>query len=209
MTDELRIAAVVPVAAIETAKTRLGGSLDAEERHELVERLLGQTLTALLAVERLDDVVVVSPDATVLELAAAAGARTLRQRTRGLNDGLREARGDVIAGGADVIVIVPIDLPFITAAAIDTVLDAIPADDAPAVVLVTDRHGTGTNLLALRPPAAIDVAFGTDSRVAHREAAERAEVAYREVAGPLAVDLDTPEDLVFIDSVEADGLRVG
>ena len=35
----------------------------------------------------------------------------MRQRSRGLNDGLREARDDAIAGGADGVLILPIDLP--------------------------------------------------------------------------------------------------
>ena len=207
--DAVRIAAVVPVAALETAKTRLGGSLDAEERHDLVERLLDRTLVALLGVARLQDVVVISPDRTVLDLAAEAGARTLRQRTRGLNEGIREARDDAIAGGAEAMLVVPIDLPFITVATIDDVLDAFLGATPPVAVLVTDRHATGTNVLALRPPDAIDVAFGIGSRVAHRTAAQAAGVRYLEREGPLSVDLDTPEDFVFIGNLDPDGLRVG
>ena len=204
-----RITAIVPVAAIEGAKTRLGGSLDAEERHDLVVRLLSRTLAALLAVRRLDGVVVISPDRTVLRLAADLGARTLRQRTTGLNDGLREARDDATAGGAEAIVIVPIDLPFITPAAIDAVLDALLDDGESAVVLAPDRHGTGTNTLAMRPPDVIDVGFGNGSRAVHAAAAVAARAIYREVKGLLSVDLDTPEDLVFIESAEAEVLRVG
>ena len=204
-----RITAIVPVAAIEGAKTRLGGSLDAEERHDLVVRLLSRTLATLLAVRRLDGVVVISPDRTVLRLAADLGARTLRQRTTGLNDGLREARDDATAGGAEAIVIVPIDLPFITPAAIDAVLDALLDDGESAVVLAPDRHGTGTNTLAMRPPDVIDVGFGNGSRAVHAAAAVAARAIYREVNGLLSVDLDTPEDLVFIESAEAEVLRVG
>ena len=103
----------------------------------------------------------------------------------------------------------PIDLPFITAQAIEDVLDAFLDEAPPAVVLVTDRHGTGTNVLAVRPAAAIEVAFGTDSRTAHRAAAQVAGARYVERDGPLSVDLDTPEDLVFIGSLDPDGLRVG
>lgn len=208
MSEAIRIAAIVPVAAIEEAKTRLGGSLDAEERHDLVERLLATTLRALLTVERLSDVVIISPDRAVLSLAAEAGARTMRQRTSGLNEGLREARSDVVAGGAEAIVIVPIDLPFITSGAVDAVLDVLLEGDQPGVVLCTDRHGTGTNLLAVRPPEAIELAFGIGSRGAHERAARDAGARYREVEGALAVDLDTPEDLVFVETLDPDSLRV-
>ncbi len=209
MTSAIRIAAIIPVAAIEGAKTRLGESLDAEERHDLVEGLVTRTLEAVESVARIEDVLVVSPDRTVLGWAADLGVRTLRQRTTGLNPGVREARDDVVAGGARAVLIVPIDLPFITTAAIDDLIGALLEDIGPTVVLVPDRHGTGTNALALRPPEVIDVSFGIDSRTSHRVAASTAGATYREVDGPLSVDLDTPEDLVLVETIRAEGSRVG
>ena len=83
-----RIAAIIPVGTLEGAKTRLGGALDAEEREELVGGLLARTVVAALAVDRLEDVLVVSPDRAVLRRASELGARTLRQRSDGLNAGL-------------------------------------------------------------------------------------------------------------------------
>ena len=68
---------------------------------------------------------------------------------------------------------------------------------------MTDRHGTGTNALALRPPDVIDFAFGIGSRAAHRAAAELVGAIYVEVEGPLSIDLDTPDDLVFVESLAA------
>ncbi|HEX7037229.1 MAG TPA: isocitrate lyase/phosphoenolpyruvate mutase family protein, partial [Pseudomonadales bacterium] len=41
----------------------------------------------------------------------------------------------------------------------------------PVPFTLTDRHGTGTNALAMRPPGIIDFAFGPESRAAHRAAA--------------------------------------
>ena len=212
----MRVAAIIPVGTLEGAKTRLAGSLDAEERHDLVEGLLARTVVAALAVDGLDDVLVVSPDRDVLARAAEIGARTLRQRSRGLNKGLAEARTDVIAGGAEAVLVLPIDLPFVTAEAVAEVVDLLIRDDdshhdvsGPRVVLVTDRHGTGTNALGLRPPTVIDFAFGTDSRRRHRAASEAAGASYIELGGRLTVDLDTPEDLVFVESTEAERLGVG
>jgi 2-phospho-L-lactate/phosphoenolpyruvate guanylyltransferase len=207
----MRIAAIIPVGTLEGAKTRLGGTLDAEERHDLVEDLLGKTVTSALAVASLDDVLVISPDRDVLARAAEIGARTLRQRSRGLNAGLNEARADVVAGGADAIVVLPIDLPFVSAEAVAAVIDPLRGAGAVAaqVILVTDRHGTGTNALGLRPPDVIDFCFGPGSRRAHRAAAEAAGAIYSEVGGALTVDLDTPEDLVFVESAGSERLRVG
>lgn len=208
----VRIAAIIPVGTIEGAKSRLGGTLDAEERQDLVEGLLARTIRAALeamAAGALGDVVVVSPDSEVRGLAAAAGSRTLRQRSSGLNAGLVQARADVVAGGADAIVVLPIDLPFIEAAEVERLAAALAATPAPAVVLVTDRHGTGTNALGLAPPEVIDFAFGPGSRAAHRGAALAAAAWYTEVDGPLAFDVDTPDDLVFLESIAPERLGVG
>jgi 2-phospho-L-lactate guanylyltransferase len=222
------IAAIIPVANLEGAKTRLGETLDAEERHDLVHGLLARTVVTALAVDRIADVLVVSPDREVLTRAAELGARTLRQRSRGLNAGIRDGRDDATAGGADTILVLPIDLPFISEAAIEAILAALPDDAAtaeppgtgdrptagdrptPTVVLVTDRHGTGTNALALAPPDVIETAFGPGSRAAHSGRAEAAGARYVEIAeSPLTVDLDTPEDLVLVGSKAPERLGVG
>jgi 2-phospho-L-lactate guanylyltransferase len=210
-----RVAAIIPVGTLEGAKTRLGEMLDAEERRDLVEGLLARTVVAALDVTSLGDVLVVSPDREVLRRASALGARTLRQRSDGLNAGLREARADVVAGGATAILVIPIDLPLVTTEAIESVatpLTTEPDVDGALVVLVSDRHGTGTNALGLRPPDVIDFAFGRGSRQAHLAAATTAGATLIELDGPLRVDLDTPDDLVFVESADAErtgGLGVG
>jgi 2-phospho-L-lactate guanylyltransferase len=205
------IAAIVPVGTLGGAKSRLGDSLDAEERQDLVEGFLDRTLTVVLALQaagRLADVLVVSPDRDVLAAAARAGARTMRQRSRGLNPGLTQARDDVVAGGADAIVVLPIDLPFISADAVRTLCDALEGSPS-GVVLVTDRRGSGTNALGLRPPAVIGFDFGPGSRAAHRAAAAAAGATYIELDSPLSVDIDTPDDLMFVESTAPEGLGVG
>jgi len=203
-----RIAAIIPVGSLTGAKSRLGDSLDAEEREDLVAGLLSHTVAAALVVERLVDVLVISPDREVLSRAADLGARTMRQRSRGLNHGLREALADVVAGDAEAVVILPIDLPFVNPTEIGRVL--APLDDhEQVVVVVTDRHGTGTNLLGLRPPDVIDVGFGPGSRVTHRLAAEAAGATYVEIDGPLSVDLDTPDDLVYVETLMEAGAGAG
>jgi 2-phospho-L-lactate guanylyltransferase len=208
--NEHRIAAIIPVGPLEAAKSRLGGALDAEERQDLAERFLARTVAAALAADRLGDILVVSPDREVLRRASDLGARTLRQRSDGLNAGLAEAREDVVAGGADAILVLPIDLPFVTAEAIAAVLAPIDVADAgPRVVLVTDRHGSGTNVLALRPPGIIDFCFGPDSRSAHRDAAAASGVACTEIGGLLAFDLDTPADLVLVEAMAPEGIGAG
>ena len=188
--------AVIPVGALHGSKSRLGGVLDAEERHELVLRLADATIRAAVATPEIADTIVITPDDTVRGLALAAGARPIRQRSRGLNAGLREAREEALAAGATAVLILPIDLPNVTPSALSAVVDTLRDEPGPLVTLVPDRHGRGTNALLLAPPDVIDPHFGGDSRSAHVAAATAAGARVVELEGPLRQDLDTPEDLL-------------
>jgi len=198
----LRVIAIVPVGTLEGAKSRLGATLDAEERHDLATSLTRQTVEAAVATPGVVETLVVTPDDEVRELALAAGARPIRQRRHGLNEGLREAREEAIAAGADAILILPIDLPAVSPGALADVIAAIKA--RPGVVLVPDRHGRGTNVLALAPPDAIEVCFGGDSREAHARGAARVGIPYAELDGPLRLDVDTPDDLLLAERLLPD-----
>jgi 2-phospho-L-lactate guanylyltransferase len=79
---------------------------------------------------------------------------------------------------------------------------------APDVVIVPDRHGTGTNALLLAPPDAIHPSFGPGSRERHEQAAAANGARWR-VAEPrsLVLDVDTAEDLVALRA--ALGARTG
>jgi len=197
-----RVVAIVPVGGFEGAKSRLGETLDAEERRDLVQRMLDRTVRSALATSGIAETLVVSPDREALAAAARLGARTMLQRSQGLNRGLREARDDAIAGGADAIVVVPIDIPLISQAALAELIAPLSViAERPLVVLAPDRHGRGTNGLVLAPPDAIEFGFGGDSRAAHAACAEESGARYVELDGPLSVDIDTPDDLLLVESL--------
>jgi 2-phospho-L-lactate guanylyltransferase len=197
-----RIVAVVPVSTLEGAKSRLGGTLDAEERRELAIEMLDRTVRAALGTAAIAEALVVSPDREVLTRAASAGARTLLQRSQGLNRGLTEARDDAIAGDADAIVILPIDLPLVSSAALEQLIAPLGAvAERPLVVLAPDRHGRGTNGLLVAPPDAIEFGFGGDSRAAHAACAAEVGARYVEIDGPLSLDIDTPDDLLLVEQL--------
>ena len=205
-----RVVAIVPVGALVGAKSRLGAVLDAEERLELTIRLARRTIAAAVAASRIDEVLVITPDDAIRSLAVELGGRPIRQRDSGLNHGLVAALDEAVAAGAQAILILPIDLPDVTPAAVDAV--AAPLDDGgrPLVAIVPDRHGRGTNALLIAPPDAIDVCFGVDSAIAHESAARAAGARLVVLGGPLVLDLDTPDDLLLAEaslraSKEAEG----
>ena len=196
---------VVPIRAFDGAKSRLGAVLDAEERRALVERLLRRSVAAALATEGVTEVIVVSPDPEVLAVAVEAGARPVRQASRGLNPALHEARA--VATGQRLLII-PGDIPGVSPIVLERVLAAGDAAGSPSVILAPDRHGRGTNALLLDPPDVIDPAFGGDSRAGHAWLASSADAAYAEVPDVLDLDIDTPDDLLLAETLEPEAIGV-
>jgi 2-phospho-L-lactate guanylyltransferase len=208
--------AIIPVRGLERAKSRLGGPLDAEERVELVSRLLRRAVAAALTSARVAGAIVVSGDPAALELARSSGAAVVTDRDEGLNPALDLGRREAVKRGASAIVVLPGDLPWLDRETLDAVLGAAEdawAGDAGAraagfVAVVPDRHGTGTNVLVLVPPAVIDFAFGADSRAEHHARAVAAGATFAELGGPLDVDLDTADDLVLVEGMAPETIDV-
>lgn len=209
--------AVVPIRGLASAKTRLGPELDAPTRRRLVEAMLRRTLTATRDARSLAGTVVVTKDADVAGLAHDHHAVGLVERLPGLNEAIEAAGSVAVARGATAMLVLPADLPAVSAAAIEALVAAAATslDDQASgperfrglVALVTDRHGRGTNALLVAPPALIAPAFGDDSRAAHRRAAEAAGARFVEVGGPLALDVDTPADLLVAAAALTPGER--
>jgi 2-phospho-L-lactate/phosphoenolpyruvate guanylyltransferase len=183
---------IVPHRGLRVSKTRLAPVLDETERVELARKLLTHVLS--VALEACQDVVVITPAASLEPIVTAAGARLVVQRGMGLNQGLDQAREEAQADGVDTLAVLHGDLPNLTAADVVALISAVPV---PAgVAIAPDRASAGTNGLALRPPGAIAFQFGPGSFAAHRSAAEAAGLPVAIVERPgLAFDLDTPEDL--------------
>jgi len=191
---------IVPLRGLASSKSRLMGSLTDEERRALNEWLLRTVLDAIATSQGgLDRCVVVTPSEDAAALARTLGAKALEEPDGvGLNQALGLAAGFVTAQGATRLMVLSADLPYITATAIDRLLEAAAAGDGSGhwVVLVADHTLTGTNGIVLDVPSRLKFRFGVDSLPIHREEAIRigaAVVVHRDPA--LAEDLDSPEDL--------------
>jgi 2-phospho-L-lactate guanylyltransferase len=197
--DLARTWALVPIRGLETAKTRLGGGLDAEERRDLVVDLLRRTLAATRDARHIVGTVVVTMDPAAAGIARDHRAIGLVERAPGLNEAIAAARSVATARGATAVLVLPADLPAISPDAIDTLIEEADISRTPdavgLVVLVTDRHQRGTNALLISPPGRIDPLFGPSSRDLHRAAAAAAGAAFVELDGPLTLDVDTTDDL--------------
>ena len=199
--DLSRTWALVPIRGLESAKSRLGGDLDAEERLQLVTELLRRTLVATRDARRIDGTIVVTMDGDAAELAGRHGAIGLVERAPGLNEAIAAARSVAVARGATAVLVLPADLPAVSSEAVDELLAA--SADAVAglpigglVALVGDRHGGGTNALLLSPPSVIAPAFGAGSREAYARAATEAGARFVALESPLSFEVDTSADLL-------------
>lgn len=188
----MKTLAILPVKSFTTAKQRLAGALGAGSRQALAQAMFTDVLGALRRVPGIEDIAVVTSD-RVAE-SAAAGSHVLVLREEGESGHSAAAMLGIsraLADGYDRVLLIPGDTPLVQPAELAALLAG-----ATGVVVVPDRHGTGTNALAMTPPDAIEPSFGPGSLQRHVAAAEAAGVPHRVVDVPgLALDVDTPDDL--------------
>jgi 2-phospho-L-lactate guanylyltransferase len=194
----MRTIAVLPVKSFRAAKTRLAADLGVPQP-ELAEKMADGVLRALCAAPGLDRVLVVTRERVAMDLADELGAEIVEE------DDLRGHSAAASLGvlralelGAERVLLAAGDCPLLTTADVD---DLLTRHSEPGVVILTDRHGTGTNGLLLTPPTAIPPSFGMGSRERHAELAHHAGVAWTvEEIDAFAFDVDTAEDLAAVDA---------
>ena len=161
-------------------------------RQALAQAMFSDVLSTLRRVPELDEIAVVTSDKAAE--SAASGERVILlpdPAQTGQSDAARIGIRHALAIGCDRALLVPGDTPLLEPGDVARLIST-----APGVVIVPDRHGTGTNALVLSPPDAIEPSFGPDICARHVAAAEAADVPHRveEVPG-LTLDVDTPGDL--------------
>lgn len=190
--------AIVPVKPLRRGKSRLANVLSQEERTDLNRRLLAHTLDTLTAIPEIEHVLVISRDQGALALARDYGARTVQENgTPHLNTAL--TRATILAKNFATrgVLIIPADLPLITAEDVHILLEK--AADPPVVIVAPDRRREGTNALLICPAGLIEYDFGPGSFQSHCERARQAGARLEVVELPsLALDMDLPEDLAII-----------
>jgi 2-phospho-L-lactate guanylyltransferase len=187
-----RTIAILPVKSFGAAKQRLADMLGGGARKALAQAMFSDVLATLRRVAELDQIAVVTAD-------RAAEAAATGERVTVLPDGAQAGQSaatligirHALATGFERVLLVPGDTPLLQPGEVAALIDG-----TSGLVIVPDRHGTGTNALVLSPPDAFEPAFGPGSFARHVAAAEATQLAYRaeEVPG-LTLDVDTPDDL--------------
>ena len=190
----MTVFAIVPVKNLEESKSRLSPFLSPNDREVLTLAMLNHVLATLREVDVVERVGVVSPSPQALLMAEDADATALPQESRGLNNALEEGRHWAISEGASSLLVLPADLPYLSASDV-RVLTMIPRNERAAVIS-PDEADEGTNALLMRPADAMPFTFGPGSYETHqRTARERGlEVEIYKHAS-VSHDVDTLEDL--------------
>jgi 2-phospho-L-lactate/phosphoenolpyruvate guanylyltransferase len=190
----MRTAAILPIKSFGQAKQRLRDGLSPPDRRALVEAMFGDALVALGRVAGVERIVVVSGDRVAQRIAGGYGASIVEDDERGHNAAAARGVQAALEYGVERALVVPADCPMLAPPDIDVLL-AHPADER-SVLIVPDRHGTGTNALLLTPPDVLSPSFGPDSCRRHLAEASAAGVPAEVVElDSLGLDIDTADDL--------------
>jgi 2-phospho-L-lactate/phosphoenolpyruvate guanylyltransferase len=199
----MRTAAVLPIKSFARAKQRLGEAVGGSERRDLAEAMVDDVLAGLAAVAAIDDLLVVTAEPVAVRAAERAGATVVHDPVEAGQSAAALCGIDAaMVRGAERALLVPGDCPALDADELSALLARAGAP--PEVVIVPDRHGSGTNALLLTPPEAVAPSFGAGSLARHaaRAAAAGARVRVHELPS-LGLDVDTPGDLAALRSALA------
>ena len=175
---------LVPVKAFSDAKGRLATVLGDTEREQLARWTAARVLAAAGELPTF----VACDDDEVASWATEHGASILWHPGVGLNAAVTDSVAELCVAGVTDVIVAHGDLPR---------AHSLAALAAPGVVtLVPDRHGDGTNVIALPTAMPFQFAYGPGSFRRHLAAVVAAghSVRVRHDA-LLAADIDTPADL--------------
>jgi 2-phospho-L-lactate guanylyltransferase len=204
----MRTAAILPVKRFTDAKQRLSASVADALRAELASAMVDDVLLALSATDAIEQTIVVTGADSAAAAAREHGALvSADSRERGQSAAVMLGVARALTERFDRVLCIPGDCPALDPAELAALVQGAPAppgnaphpSDRTTVVIVPDRHGTGTNGLLLTPPDAIAPSFGPGSFQRHRALARRAG-ALCQVRRPasLLLDIDTGEDLAVL-----------
>src|SRR5258707_6540345 len=166
-------ALLLPLKDLNNAKKRLIGVLTPEERLGLAGAMIADTIRAVRGVRCAEKIFVVTNYEPVMQLAEENRWEILREEqqiseSHSVDAASRICEQRSVTG----LLRLPLDLPLIQSSDIDELLTV--ECQAPALVIVPSRDGTGTNAMMRTPPTLFPSHFGSGSFAKHLAEAEGA-----------------------------------
>jgi 2-phospho-L-lactate guanylyltransferase len=162
--------------------------------------MMEDVIASLKKSNLVSQVLVLTPDKQVADLAENLGARTMIDQTNGgINESIAEATDyEVKERIGSPLLVLPVDVPLVKPTTIDNIICKV---DEPnhALVVISPSLAKGTNALLRNPPDAIPTRYGVNSFDAHvAEAVARKVHLEVHRSEDLEIDVDTPSDLYEI-----------
>lgn len=188
-------ALLLPVKDLNNSKQRLIGVLTPDERFSLAQAMLQDVFRAVGGVRLAETIFVVTNYEPAVRAARENGWEILREEHQISESASVDWASRVCAEkGVTSLLRLPLDLPLLQAADVDSLLAVAPS--LPAVVIVPSRDGTGTNAILRTPPALFPSHFGEGSFAKHCAEAQRARATIIVRRNPrLEMDVDDEADL--------------
>ncbi len=177
-------AVIIPVKTFDRAKARLADALSSVDRSLLARVSASRVVVAAAPL----DTFVVCDDDTVKRWAIDHGANVMTPPQPGLNQAVSFGCSELRRRGYRTAIIAHGDLPLAR--------ELAWVGDFPGISIVTDRHGDGTNVMAVPTDIDFNFAYGPGSGHKHRMEALRQGLSVRWIRDKaLSHDIDTPADL--------------
>jgi 2-phospho-L-lactate guanylyltransferase len=182
--------ALIAIKGRSQCKSRLAEVLPPAQRLQLVRSMLDGVISAARNARTVRHILIVSPERDCVP----GDIPVLADTGGGLNGSLSAAHMTLQDFGCQEVVVLPADLPHVTANDID---EMVRIGRSGGFAIAPDAAGIGTNALYIRSPQSFSFRFGPDSRRLHLEQAINLGLNPRVVqCAGLEFDVDSPDDLI-------------
>jgi 2-phospho-L-lactate guanylyltransferase len=198
----MKIAAVIPMKSLHSAKSRLSNILTAQQRKNLAMYLLDATITELKKSNFISEIIIVSIDKAVENYSCLNNLKFIKDSDEGVNKAVILADHYCINNGINANIVIPHDLPFISAKEIDEIC-TISNKYHKCIIICPSKRFDGTNILFRKPPDVIKTHYDDNSYMNHLKEAYKLKIPVESLdLVKLRFDLDTKEDLLELFPLE-------
>jgi 2-phospho-L-lactate/phosphoenolpyruvate guanylyltransferase len=198
----MKIAAVIPMKSLHSAKSRLSNILTAQQRKNLAMYLLDATIKELKKSNFISEIIIVSNDKALKQYSCINNLRFIKDSDEGVNQAVILADKYCIDKGINANIVIPQDLPFISAKEIDKIC-TISNKYHKCIIICPSKRFDGTNVLFRKPPDVIKTHYDNNSYMNHLKEAYKFKIPVESLdIVKLRFDLDTKEDLLELFPLE-------
>lgn len=192
----MKIAAVIPMKCLHSAKSRLSNILTAKQRKNLAMYLLDATIKELKKSDFISEIVIVSSDEAVKHYSCLNNLKFIKDWDEGVNKAVMLADKYCIDNGINANIVIPPDLPFVSAKEIDKI--CISSNKYhKCIIICPSKRFDGTNILFRKPPNVIKTHYDNNSYMNHLKEASKIKIPIESLdIVKLMFDLDTEDDLL-------------